>query len=91
VALLPPYTANFAGRASGGGDTRRNSAPSRPPQPPQLSCIADWGTGLLLPAVGTIGRTMDHCTRRSRCNQFGACMALALALASALVWAAVPE
>jgi len=52
---------------------------------PELSCTADWGTGQLLPAVGTMAQTKENCTKRSHCNQFDVCMALGVALVSVLV------
>merc|ERR1719464_885555 len=92
MTLFPNSAGHFVTMdiASGGEHLRRKS-PSRPLQPPQLSCNADWGTGHLLPAVGTIAHTTEHCTKRSHRNRFDACMAPALA--SARVWsaAAVPE
>merc|ERR550525_2111461 len=69
----------------------RKKLPSRPLQPPQLSCNADWGTGHLLPAVGTIARTTEHCTKRSHRNRFDACMAPAQALAPVWAVVSVPE
>merc|ERR1719189_1292666 len=74
-----------------GGEHSRKKSPSQPLQPPQHSCNADWGTGHLLPAVGTIARTTEHCTKGSHRSRFDACTAPALVLAPALAPVWVPE
>merc|ERR1719336_95410 len=72
------------------GEASRRNSPSSG-QLPHILCTADWGTGLLLPAAGTIAHTTDCYTKRSHCNRFDARMTQALALAwapkSAQVWA----
>merc|ERR1719245_473488 len=92
MTISPTSASRFVTMAvASGGEHSRRKSPSQPLQPPQHSCSADWGSGHLLPAAGTIAHTTEHCTKGSHRNRFDACMAPALALAPvlALVW--VPE
>merc|ERR1719476_1210712 len=74
---------------SSGGARKRT--PSQPLPVTPLSCNTDWGTGQLLPAVGTTAHPPKNCTKRSHCNRFDACMALRVALVSVPEWAVAPE